>query len=195
MKKTITTLLAGASLALTIVSHSHAQGLNSAAKPDHSFFNESYIYSSVGINPLAGEGYDRLNELNAKAVRNFTRQYEHVQEVQWAKSANGYNTAYFTQDGVNTWVFYTKKGNYLGRGCFYSEEKLSPYIRHRIKSTYYDLTINHITEIEWNDKLVYIISTKDEHSKDKISYKIIRVVDGGEMEVIKEFSEEVKDKS
>jgi len=193
MKKTFAHLFAGASWVLTIVGYSHAQGLNSLAKQDQPL-TETYIFSTIGVHPIADASNERRNELNAKAVRNFTREYENVQDVKWTKSANGFNVAYFTNDGVKTWVFYTKKGNYLGRGCFYAEDKLPPHIRHRVKNTYYDASICYVTEVFWNDKLVFVISTKDEHSKDKISYKIISVVDGGEMEVMKEFSEKLNDK-
>ena len=194
MKKTFTKLFAGASLALTIVSHSCAQGVNSVAKPDPSIVAESDIFSSVGI-ISAGEESERRNELNAKAVRKFTREYADVQQVKWTKAANGYNVASFTKDGVHTWVFYAKKGEYLGRGSYYTEEKLPADIRRRVKGTYYDFSIYHITEVYWNDKLIYLVSIKDETAKDKIYYKIIRVVDGGEMDTLKEFSEETTGKN
>jgi len=193
MKKTITTLLAGVSLALTIVSHSYAQGLNSVTKPGHSVSAESDIFSSAGI-ILPGEEYERLNERNSRAVRKFSREYADVDQVKWTKSSSGFNIASFTKDGVRTWVFYSKKGEYLGRGRTYTEEKLPADIRHRVKGIYYDFSIYHITEVYWNDKLIYLVSIKDETAKDKTYYKTIRVVDGGEMDTIKEFSEDTTGK-
>jgi len=45
--------------------------------------------------------------------------------------------------------------------------------------------------VKWDDKLVYLISIEDRRSTDTIFFKMIRVVDEGEMEIVKEYSQKV----
>jgi uncharacterized protein YkuJ len=177
-------------LILTITSTSYSQNSNSIAKHNLQSSPEKHSSSFGEISVINDSGSVRRNEHNKKAIRNFIRDYKNVTDAKWFKSADGFDFAYFTSEDIRNWVYYTKKGNYLGMIRHYKEDKLPLEVRHRVKSTYYDFNISHVTEVTWDNKLAYVINMEDTRSKDKIFYKIIKVV-GGEMEVMKEFSKKM----
>ena len=190
MRKTSLIFLKGVLVIRTLMSTSFAQSLQSTVEFSGQPSIVKFISSFGEIDKTGYSNAVRLNELNAKAVRHFTREYKNVPDPRWSKSDIGF-VAYFINEDIKNWVFYTANGYNLGKVSHYEEEKLDRYIRHRVKSTYYDFTIRHVSEVKWDDKLVYLISIEDRRSTDTIFFKMIRVVDEGEMEIVKEYSQKV----
>jgi hypothetical protein len=190
MKKVFGACFAGAALILTITSISYAQSSNSIAKLNPQPSLEKIIPISKQLNAARYSGPIFRSEISSKPVRNFVRNYKNVAEAEWFKSTNGLFVVYFSSDSINSSIYYNKKGGVEFMFRYYNEEKLPREVRHLVKSTYYDFSIFHVTEITWNNKLAYVVSMEDKRSKDIISYKIIKVV-GAEMEVVNEFSKKM----
>jgi hypothetical protein len=142
---------------------------------------------------ISDSGSVRLNELNIKAVRNFTSRFKNVSDVKWGKLDKGFFVVSFAMNGIRTRVLYDKTGTIQKIIRDYEEDKLHPDIRHRIKTMFYDFNIYHVTEVNWYDyrKFAYVsayiaILQDNNTSDDKISWKIVKIED--EMEVIREYT-------
>ena len=190
MRKTTAIFFTGALLLQTTIGIVYAQQLKNSIELTGKPSMLKFISSFGEIDKTGYAATVRLNELNAKAVRHFTKYYKNVPDPKWFKSDNGF-VAYYTSDDIKTWVFYAANGYNLGKVSHYAEGKLDPYLRHRVKSMYYDFAIKQISEVNWDDKLVYVISIEDRHSTERVFYKTIRIVDDGEMELIKDYSEKI----
>jgi hypothetical protein len=117
-----------------------------------------------------------------KAVRNFKKTWQHVDNETWYAITDGYR-ARFIEDGVLYHVTYNKNGKWLHTMRQYDETKLEREVRAQVKSVYYDYNILLIEEIEQAMKpLTYII-----HMEDPVSFKNIRIRDR-EMEVVTEIN-------
>ena len=122
-----------------------------------------------------------IAEINAKAVRNFSKDYKKATDVKWIKTSEGLYAAYFVNDDIQNLVCYNKKGNFECQLRYYQEEKLPREIRGLVKSAYYDFSIYLVTEVHRNGKIAYVIKMED-----KTSWKTVKVVDG-EMEVTEDY--------
>ncbi|HLG38913.1 MAG TPA: hypothetical protein VI461_04555 [Chitinophagaceae bacterium] len=189
MKKILFTCFTSMLLIWTIT-NSYAQSPNSTAKLESS--QGKFISSSEEIIPVQEPASARLNELNTKAVRSFTKDYKNVTEAKWSRLNKGFSIVYFTVDNIQTSVLYNKSGMCEWVRRDYSEDNLPRNVRHLVKSTYYDFSIYCVNEITIDDTTAYILAMEDKTSKDKISWKIIKIVDG-EMEIIKEYSQKIND--
>jgi len=147
-----------------------AQTNNSGAPSPNS--QEKKIYLPGNLQESSGDGTVFLNDINIKAVREFSKSFRQVQDVKWQIIIEGF-VAIFTKDSVRTHVFYNKKGIYMSMVRYYSENRLPPQIRHLTKSNYYDYSIYYITEVEYNSTIVYFIKLED-----KICWKTISIKDG-----------------
>ena len=180
MKKSFVHGFTGLILAWTITGISYSQNSTSVAKhnrPRH----EKIILLSAQLNEEKEDGSARLNEISAKAVRNFIRDYKNVSDAKWFISSVGKFVAYFISNGIVSRVFYDKKGNYEFLLRYYNEENLPYEVRHLVKSNYYDFSIYLITEFTCDNKIAYIVKIED-----KTSWKTIQVVNG-EMVVTEEY--------
>ena len=178
MKKALFTCLTGTLLTWAITSVSYSQSTNSTARIRSS--GGKFISSSEEIKrEISNPGVSE--KINAKAVKNFTRAFKNVTDAQWFTFEDGF-VVYFTSDGINTRVFYDKKGNNTGMIRAYFEDKLPTHIRHLVKSAYYDFSIYHVNEVTANKATAYLVKIED-----NTSWKTIRVVDG-EMDVLEAYS-------
>lgn len=185
MNKMLVTSLTSLLLTWTIA-NCYSQSPNGITNPGSS--NEAFISSSEEINAVKDSALIRLNELNIKAVRSFTKDYKNVTDAKWSKLNKGFSIVYFAMDGIQTSVLYDKEGLCEWVRRDYSEDKLSREVRHRVKSTYYDFSIYCVNEITINGITAYIVAIEDKTSRDETFWKIIKVVEG-EIETIKEYSE------
>jgi YD repeat-containing protein len=113
--------------------------------------------------------------INTKAIKDFTRNYKKQNNANWFTIDDGF-VAVFTNDGVNTKVYYDKKGRLIGDIRTYQENKLPKEVRHRVKSTYYDFNITSVNELTAGNQKVYLVKLED-----KTSFKTIRIQEGEEM--------------
>ena len=115
------------------------------------------------------------SRLTTRVIKNFSKNFKEAgNDVAWFEAADGLR-AQFTNDGIQTKVFYDLKGRWIANVRAYQEDKLPKDIRHGIKSIYYDYSIFHVQEITVSDKTAYLVKMED-----KNSIKTIRVA-GGEM--------------
>ena len=179
MKKTIIACFTGILLTWTITSVSYSQIPNSTVKPGAS--HEEFISTSEEINAAKNPNPVVSNEISTKAVKNFTKSYKNAPNAKWCKLKDGF-VACFTCDGIKTSAFYNNRGNFEVQIRDYYEDKLPREIRHLVKSTYYDFSIYYINEFSADGIIVYLVKIED-----KTSFKTIKVVAGGEMEVVEEY--------
>lgn len=182
MKKIFFTCFSAILLAVAVSS----QGLSNTEKTPLLIMLENNSFP-LKPNPTISERSLLLNEVTAKAIRNFNREYKNAVDAKWYRithEANGIDgfRVVFTNDQAKSIAMYDKKGNYYCGFRSYFEDVLSQAIRHRVKTVYYDFDIRYTTEVNMNDKTTYIVTLED-----KTSWKVISVVDGGEMVVVKEF--------
>ena len=162
----------GALLGWIINSIVYSQSPNGMAKLKPQALPENSIPLSRQLNFEMGSAPIFRNDISIKAVRNFIRDYENVSDVEWFPSDNGF-AVYFTMNGVKTKVLYYKNGDYKSMFRYYFEDKLPREIRHLVKSKYYDFSICCIIEFNFNGQTIYEVKMED-----KISWKIIKVVNG-----------------
>ena len=121
-------------------------------------------------------------DVNTKAVKDFHLRFNHAGNTQWYSDRNGF-TSYFVQDGYGDRAYYDKKGHWRYSLIFYGEDKLPKDIRKIVRSTYFDLTITLVEEVQLADAMAYVI-----HLEDKSSIKIIKVNKEGEMETMQDLT-------
>jgi hypothetical protein len=119
--------------------------------------------------------------VNPVVVRNFMRAYRGVSNEKWLEIPNGF-VAMFRQEDVDYQVSYDKKGNVFNTIRSYTEAKLSPNLRHLVKSNYYDYEINLIQEIETPvDPIMYVIHLVGKTELIDLGYT------DGELQVLQKF--------
>jgi hypothetical protein len=82
----------------------------------------------------------RVNDVNIKAVRDFVKSFENVQDEKWYKSSDSFVLS-FTKNSVQTKVVYDLKGR---RHCVlsaFSENQMPLEIRNDIKNRYNNYNI------------------------------------------------------
>jgi len=110
--------------------------------------------------------------VSTRALKNFSKNFKESENAEWFKIDNALKAQYTNED-VETNVFYNLKGKWIGNIRTYKEDKLPEDIRHRVRSTYYDYSIFHVQEITVRDKTAYLVNIED-----KNFIKTIRIADG-----------------
>ena len=140
MKKVFFSSLGIILLILALNFTSHGQSANT----EFAFTkNKSSAETSVS---KAAPVLNRSN-VNSKARKNFVMSYKSVSDEKWYNVTGGL-VADFTSSDVSYQVCYDKKGSWVNTIRTYGESKLPDEIRHAVRSTYYDYSINLVQEIE-----------------------------------------------
>jgi hypothetical protein len=154
-------------------------------------FNDSKHFKSTIRNMAAlespaymGTFVPDVKDINAKAIRDFNVRFGGASNALWFSDNNGFTT-YFVKDGYGDRVFYDKKGHWEYSLIFYNEDKLPRDVRSAVKSTYFDMAITLVEEVQTTDSKVYII-----HLEDKANIKILKANDQGEYEILQDLSKE-----
>jgi hypothetical protein len=114
--------------------------------------------------------------VNDRALKDFQVRFHDATEVLWYSDINGF-TSYFTKDGFRSRTFYNKKGCWQYSLIYYGQDKLPPNIRVRVKSSYTDLDIETVVEMQSNYGLAYFV-----YMGNKSNLRILKVNEEGEME-------------
>jgi len=122
--------------------------------------------------------------INSKAAKDFSARFNSVNNAMWFSDQNGF-VSYFVRDGFGNRAFYDKKGRWQYSLIFYGEDKLPKDLRAAIKSTYYDMSITLVEEVQTNDGTGYVI-----HLEDKSNIKILKVNKDGEVATMQELTKE-----
>jgi hypothetical protein len=122
--------------------------------------------------------------INAKAIKDFQIRFKKAGSPKWFSDGNGF-VSYFVQNGLGNRAYYDKKGRWQYSLLFYSEDKLPRDIRTVVKSTYFDLAITLVEEVQTTEGMAYIV-----HLEDKSNIKLVKVSKDGEMEIMQELIKE-----
>ena len=115
--------------------------------------------------------------IHSKALKDFTKTYKNAGDARWFVIKDGF-LAEFKQNGIETKVFYDRKGRCTGSLRSFMEDKMPLDIRHLLKSHYYDFNIFLVQEVTVADKIAYLVKIED-----KTSIKTIRILDGEMTEI------------
>jgi hypothetical protein len=177
MRKIIFAFVMGLVPLLATTSETNAQISGRTA-----FFNSPV--DIVEIDKLMSTPGNQANsDINSRALNNFEKSYKGVNTVRWLKTKN-LITADFISDGIQTVVYYDKKGHWECTLKSYKEEKFDRSIRGIVKSKYYDYKIDLIQEIETRDtdgNPTYLAFIEDDNN-----FKVVRIEDEV-MDVYEEF--------
>ena len=158
-------------IALTSVVIIHAQKIN---KITYDEIETSGNFTFPGKAPEI-----LLNDININAIRHFNISFNNPLHIKWDKIPGGFSV-YFISDSIKKMAAYTNKGTWIHTLSFYDEHKLPGYVRHLVKSVYYDFIINQVIQIEEDNQFVYMIQIED-----STSFKTITVSDY-EMKIVKD---------
>jgi hypothetical protein len=154
-------------------------------------FNDAKIFRSSIRNMAALETPAYLGtyiadakNINTKAVKDFQVRFNEASNAKWFSDASGF-VSYFTVNGFGNRAFYDKKGRWQYSLIFYGEDKLPKDIRGIAKSTYYDLTITMVEEVQTPAGNAYFL-----HMEDKSNIRIVKLNSEGEMVTVQELTKE-----
>ncbi len=119
--------------------------------------------------------------INAKAIKDFQVRFADA-EAKWFEDANGF-TSYFVKDGYGDRAHYDKKGHWQYSLIFFGEDKLPRDVRAAVRSTYFDMNITLVEQVQTNAGKVYIV-----HLEDKTNIKILKINDDCEMEIMQDLT-------
>jgi hypothetical protein len=132
---------------------------------------------------LMGNYISNLNYVNIWAMRDFLDRFDKVDNAMWFADVNGGFVSYFVRDGYGDRVIYDNKGRWLFSLITYSEDKLPKDIRQVVKSTYFDMAITLVEEVQTFKGDVYIVNLED-----KSNIRVVKVNKDGEMEVLQDLN-------
>ena len=186
MKKILFTLTIGLTSIIAFSSFTYAQNSDSPVAFNDVKNFKSSIRNLAALESLTfmGTYVPEIKDINSKAIKDFQVRYNRVKNAMWFSDRNGF-VSYFVQDGFGDRVFYDKKGRWQFSLVLYGEDKLPCDIRASVKSTYFDLAITQVEEVQTIDGAVYIINLED-----KSNIKILKVNKEGEMDILMELIKE-----
>ena len=97
--------------------------------------------------------------INTKALKDFGDRFNSPNDAKWFSDANGF-VSYFVKDGYGDRAFYDKKGHWQYSLIFYGEDKLPRDIRAIVKSTYFDMNITLVEEVQTNQGMAIYYSCR-----------------------------------
>ena len=184
MKKFLFAIGAGCILALAATNRANAQSSNNFASVDN---KQSAIKIDKSVFPAESNSVSsETNSINAKALKDFKKSYKNASGEKWVKNETGF-TAKFTLNGINSVIYYDKKGNWEASLKSYGEDKFDKNVRAIVKSKYFDYKITQVQEVETastSGTPTYIV-----HIESDNDFKLIRVSDG-DMDVYEEFAKQ-----
>ena len=102
----------------------------------------------------------------------------------WFSDQDGYE-AYFTQEGCGNRAFYDKKGHWKYSLLFYNEFKLPTDLRVALKTSFLDMEIKQVEEVQKPDQVCYIVVLQD-----KTSIKVVKITSEGELQILQDLNRE-----
>jgi hypothetical protein len=185
MKEILIALFLGFTFIQTPDSPVYAQNSRKVIDPalKKSFMPSVHYLASVMNAELGSTHMLQRNEINFRALRDFISRYDSSDRACWFSLPDGGFESYFIKDGYGNRVLYDKNGNWSCSLINYGEGKLSENIRSLVKSTYYDLTIVLVEEVQMNGGTEYIFTLED-----MAEIKIVKLNHLGDLEVLQELN-------
>jgi len=184
MKKILLALTVGFTSIAALSNCAHAQNaVYPVAFNDTKHFRESVRLIAALENPAdLGTYIPDAKTVNTKAIKDFHGRFSTVDNAQWFSDKNGY-VSYFVKDGYGDRVFYDAKGHWAYSLIFEGEDKLPRDLRAAVKSTYFDMAITLVEEVQTPECTLFVV-----HLEDKTSIKILEINNEGEMKSMQDFS-------
>jgi hypothetical protein len=175
MKKTILTFAIGITCSLLLAQAKTSRGRFFDSKTLLAMvrFDDPSLYKNNNTAPM--------NEVNAKAVRDFRKTFKDAVDEKWYEIPNAFLAEYMRNDKKYV-VVYNRKGKWQFTISYYDEKNLPDEVKGDVKRVYYDYSISRVEEIRINDKTIYVV-----HMENETTWKNLRICDG-EMEVIEDFN-------
>lgn len=129
---------------------------------------------------LARKEINNPGAIHPNARKNFILTFEHATDARWSKLKYGESLVHFFSNGIETKVFYNRKGKPFSTIRYYTEDQLPTEVRHLVRSTFYDYSIFLVIEVTVNNQTAHLVKIED-----NTRFKTIRVRDG-EMDVIED---------
>jgi len=139
------------SLSLTALVLSLASVNNSNAQS-----NALYASSVVVMNNSNTAPVPENSGIDARAIKNFKKEYASVTDAQWEQKADGFETK-FKQKDITFHVGYNQKGDWQYTERTFAASYLPVAVRHNIETTYLNFDINVAEEITTRQNTVYIV--------------------------------------
>jgi hypothetical protein len=175
MKKQLLRYVSGLIPAIVLFNNVNAQSKNANVELNL----KEFIFCDARANLAMADESDTVN-INSRAERDFSERFEAADKADWVEIKDGF-AAKFVNDGVDTRVFYDRKGRWFSTIRIYDQYSLPKDVRKQVRSTYYDYDIYMVIEVTVGEKTAYLVKIQDEETM-----KTIRVLDG-EMDVYDEF--------
>jgi hypothetical protein len=170
MKKKLLVAVAILGLAMGIATAASAQSLQSL-----SFLTSLKTLKQVSSNS------ETATTINARALRDFKRNYPDVNGEKWYAILDGY-MATFSKANIQELAFYSKSGYWQYTIMYYGEKGLPDEVKERVKKAYYNYSINGVEEIRTVEQTYFMVHVQDESTEKKL------MVTDGEMRVIEDFT-------
>ena len=119
------------------------------------------VASAENWQPSAKPGPGR--EINIKAVRDLYYSYGDNNNETWYATDYGFR-AKFVKDSVAFMADYNKRGAWLQTIKTFHENRLSPDIRRKVRSYYFDYHISLAQQIDSPAEVIYLVTIEDAHS-------------------------------
>ena len=168
------------SICYLVLSISAAEAQSKVNK-QNSFTSENLRVLDNSDNPSHYKNSMAMNQISIKAIRDFKKTYENINNEKWYLEAYGFCAVFFEGDIRND-VNYSDNGHWLYSMKQYDETKLCRDIRNQIKTIYYDYAIQWVHEIILPKKTVYFVLIED-----KTTLKNIRICED-ELEIIEDIN-------
>ncbi|MDP9041801.1 MAG: hypothetical protein M3N30_07450 [Bacteroidota bacterium] len=186
MKKIIYAILIGLPALLVSGSSTFAQNdfaYNSLINDKNLKDNVLEIASKNSLTHI-GANVPDIKNISTKALKDFQGRFDHISNAMWYSDNNGYE-AYFLKDGFGSRVFYDKKGKWTYSLIFYDEYKLPLDLRAAIRSTYWDMSIRIVEEVQNPDDKAYVVMLEG-----KSNIKVLKINPEGEVKILQDLSKE-----
>ena len=157
------------SVSITLSDVVYAQAVNKATT---SSFSSEKNNPAEDVRKAEDSGFQYFNEIHARAIREFLKEYEDVLNVKWFKYKKGY-VATFVRDSITTRLYYNKRGDFDVQLRYFNENRLPVEVRDLVKTRYYNYSIFQVCEVSGYGKMYYQIKIRDNNF-----CKVINVIDG-----------------
>lgn len=133
-----------------------------SAKNLFSTSNNYQLFTDTGVIVHYSGSPLRMNEIKIRAARHFEKQY-HVGNEKWYKLDDGFVALFGDHSSINR-VYYDGQGRFQFTVKNYEEKDMPGEVRKLIKSKYIGYKITLVTEIISDEKTIYQVHIKDEHT-------------------------------
>src|ERR1700712_811612 len=153
-----------------------------SANTSHAQSNAIFASNTIVMSGNDNNGNNSATEagVDARALKNFKKEFSTVENAKWEQLSDGYVTK-FVQKNIQFKIGYNQKGAWQYTERTYTAANMPVDVKRTIQSTYIGYNINLVEEIKVSQRTVYIVHIDNDEYSMKIK------VDGSETESMEEF--------